>query len=144
MPMAVLEIENKIDANDLVDFAELLSLNYSVDAVNPDSLEFKKASLIFLEAQRNGFTKDEFREATMRMLRKQKFPTWTLADFFDFERPMLYTKNEVLKMNNGDFFGFKRVTYPGMNEKLEVWCKETDIKPPFKVVKIKPQIFTPS
>lgn len=94
-----------IDANDNVNFLQVLSDNYGIDyfeedPVHPDSAHNRKANLVFQQAMLEGIGKKEFEEKLLVFLKSPagKFATWNSADFFDAVKPAkLYPYSWVLK-----------------------------------------------
>lgn len=130
--MALLTDNQELTANDFDEFLAVLSFNFRCNAYDQDKPDFKTASTIFSMAKKKQYTRNEFKKATEKFILKQKFQNWNTADFFsDYERPMVYGKNEVLKLSDGTYNGFKRVECEGIN--VPIWIKEHHkIEPPLK------------
>lgn len=131
VPISELSNEPIIDSKDFIQFIDIISINYRNNAHNKESPDYQLSELIFRMAQEENFSKSEFKAATLRMIKKQKFANWTTADFFEYDRPKIYNQNEVLKLSGGTYSGFKRVLCDGINTKI--WINElSEIRPPFK------------
>ena len=130
IPKAYLS-SNPIDAGDFDKFLSLISANYRINAYDKTSVDYKAAQVIFEIAKDEGFEKEEFLQAIKQMIKYQKFSNWNASDFFKFERPMIYGKNEVMKLSDGTLNGFQRVECDGIT--IPIWIKETDdIKAPLR------------
>lgn len=139
IPIAFLNTDI-IDGNDFVKFADTLAVNYRIDIYDKNNIDFKAAKLIFEKCLKAQFSKEEFENASDRMLKKQRFATWNIADFFEYERSMVYTREEVYKLSDGTLNGFRRVECKGI--KIPIWAKETEeLKPPLKWRVPKPEIY---
>ena len=132
MEISVLLSEPEIDGNDFVNFLDVISANYRIDAHDKNSMDYKAAMLLFQKAKEKHYRKSDFWKAVDDMLDKQKFPNWTRADFFQSEKAMVYTKEEAYRLSEGTLNGFQRVVMPNIS--IPIWVKITEnIKPPMKL-----------
>lgn len=84
-------------------FQEQLTLNFSKDYTVADSIEYKKAKQIFEYCLKEKWSRREFHKRLEQFIKSQKYPTFTVADFLDYERVKLYDHNWYLKQQNLDY-----------------------------------------
>lgn len=129
--MSLLSNPQELTANELDEFLAVLSYSFRIDAYNPELPDYKVATKIFVEAKQRQYTRKEFKDAVDKFIFKQRFKDFNPADFFVYERPMVYGRNEVLKLSDGTFNGFQRVECEGIN--VPIWIKDYhNIEPPLK------------
>lgn len=105
--MSALIKSEPLTVDKLSHYAKLLSANFGLNYLDTKSLHSAKLQMVFEKAIRKGFTLREFDEYFMSFIENQKYPTWTVADFFSKERARTYTFNEVLELSGGTTHGFK-------------------------------------
>lgn len=82
--------DEPMTTEDLGYFAEACTENWGADFTKPGSPDLRRCFLVWKQAQEQGWGSTEFRRAVSAFLLRTTFPTWTLADFFEYKRPKVY------------------------------------------------------
>lgn len=76
--------------DDATYFARRATVTFGIDHAEPQSLPNLRVWEVWEQAERDGWTGAEFRRAVDAFVLRQKFPTWTVADFFAEPRPKVH------------------------------------------------------
>lgn len=76
--------------DDATYLARRATVTFGIDHAEPQSLPNLRVWEVWEQAERDGWTASEFRRAVDAFVLRQKFPTWTVADFFAEPRPKVY------------------------------------------------------
>lgn len=79
-------------------FLNILSSNFNIPFTSKDSLNFLKAQLIYNKCLELEWSSEYFFKHLGNFLIKQKYPNFTVADFFDIEIPKLKTHQDYQKL----------------------------------------------
>lgn len=107
---------------DLGYFTEYATANWGSDFTAPGSADMRRCFLVWKRAQEDGWGSEEFRSAVDRFIARAKFPTWTIADFFEAKRPKVYGHawyRENWPKHGAEGIGTYEVTVAG--ERRPVW-----------------------
>jgi len=112
-----------------------VSRAYRVDAYDEESPEFSLIGLLQTQAVADGMTGQEFRARIDRLVKTQKFPTWTPADFFEQNTPKLHPYSwfvERIAENRANKDAIAGYRVAGYNKPLFGWkCEVGDLLPLF-------------
>lgn len=79
-----------LTTDDATYFARRATVTFGIDHAEPHTVPNQRVWEVWEQAQRDGWSAAEFRRAVDAFVMRQKFPTWTVADFFADPRPRVY------------------------------------------------------
>lgn len=82
--------DERITTEELAYLTDACTVNWSIPFSKPGSDELRRCFLVWKQAHEDGWCRQEWRRAVDQFVKRVKFATWTLADFFDGKRPMVY------------------------------------------------------
>lgn len=129
-PIYVGYFESKINKEDMKYLQKTMTVCLGIDYFKQGTNDYEKIRLVCNLAYKENYSSKEFRNRINEFIKLCKFPTWTPADFFNFNREKLYKYNEVAEITNGTFEGFETVKIDGFENPL--W-KKIDLINDYKV-----------
>ena len=103
---------------DLAFFIKNMTAALSVNYTEEGTLDNMKCKMVARMAYKDGYSSKEFREVTKEFIKRNKFPTWTPADFFEIPRRRLYTWQQANELTEGQFDIVQPVYIEGIKNPL--------------------------
>lgn len=91
-----------VDGSDLDYALGRISTAYRADAYDEDNADGAIIRDLWQECVSDGMSGEEFRDRIARMIRANRFPTWTPADFWSVDLPKLHPRSWYLERVHAD------------------------------------------